>query len=183
MVLTSELTKIVDEVDLVLRRKFGKQLFYPKSDDQIRLLRLHLWSERYKVSLEYILSVLIPYFEGIANKHRGRPRGTSSKGIGTTIANLTGNASENILLSRIEKDFPESEHKIDWRITKQQACLQKIAADSDEVVVKRPKGVLQYATLAKYRKAYEQRITQKKMDDEKLERQLAKQPFRGNPFR
>src|ERR1700744_5083717 len=107
MLIENQATKFAAEIDTVLRTNFGKQLYYPKQDDQYRLLRLKMWCERYKVSLPYILGVLIPHFEFLANKHRGRAKGSVSKGIGTTIANLTGQASEKLLVERIAKDYPD----------------------------------------------------------------------------
>jgi hypothetical protein len=172
----------VSEVDNILRKQFSKQLFFPKKDDQHRLLKLRVWSERYKVSIGYILSVLIPYFEKLSYKHSRRPREKVSKGIGTTISILTGAVAETYLSDQILKDFPDGEHILAWKQEKQNECIRKIRQQED-IHTKKPKGILQFKTLAAYRKAYTLRIKNIRDDSDKLVKQLAKQPFRGNPFR
>lgn len=182
MQVTSVTSELIAQIDGLLRKQFNKQLFYPKQDDQYRLLKLKVWSERHKVSIGYILSVLIPHFEKIAYKHSRRPRERVSKGIGTTIPILTGPTAENFLIEQIAKDFPDGENVIDWRETLKTECFRRIEAE-DEVGTRKPKGVLQYPTLAAYRKAYISRIHNTRDAEEKLVKQIAKQPWRGNPFR
>lgn len=182
MLIQTEITKIFDEVETELKKSFGKSLFRPKQDDQYRLLRLRVWSERYKVSISYILSVLIPHFERISNKYRGNARSTVSKGIGTTISVLTGQAAESILVEHLERSYPDNEHVISWKQDKQKECLA-ILAEQDEIILKKPKTVLQYPTLKAYTKAYSERIDNKRKIEEKLVVQLSRQPWRGNPFR
>jgi hypothetical protein len=182
MLIDTVINSIVTEVDTILRKQFNKQLFYPKIDDQHRLLKLKVWSERYKVSIGYILSVLIPYFEKLAYKHSRRPRERVSKGIGTTISTLTGPAAESYLLEQINKDFSDGENVIAWKQDKQQACLRKIELD-ENIRIKKPKGVLGYPTLASYRRAYLKRIKGIRDIEEKLVKQLSRQPWRENPFR
>ena len=63
MRLSTQVSSVLAEVEDVLRKCFDKQLFRPKEDDQIRLLRLRVWSERHKVSIEYILRVLVHHAE------------------------------------------------------------------------------------------------------------------------
>lgn len=183
MLIATEVTQIVDAVDSILRKSFGKQLFYPKEDDQIRLLRLKMWSERYSVSVDYILGRLVPYFEKLAVKHSRKPREKMSKGIGTTIAVLTGPAAEAYLKDCIGKEFPDGEHIIAWKQNKREECLAKMDEDEGEVTQRKPKSILQYPTLAAFRRAYEARITHKRKTEGKLEKKLARQPWRGNPFR
>jgi uncharacterized SAM-dependent methyltransferase len=183
MPISTEVVRIVDEVDSILRRDFSKQLFYPKEVDQIRLLKLKMWSERYSVSIAYILSKLIPYFAKLSAKHSRRPQERVSKGIGTTISVLTGQAAEAFLQQAIEKEFPDGEHIIAWKETKRAECLLLIEKDEGDITSRKPKSILQYPTLASFRRAYEKRITNNRRVADKLVRQLSRQPWRGNPFR
>jgi len=182
MLIDSFLSDFVADVDSILRKQFNKQLFYPKKDDQYRLLKLRVWSERHKVSIAYILSVLIPHFERIAYKHSRRPREKVSKGIGTTIPILTGSTAESFLVEQILKDFPDNENVISWREEKRDECLRKISQE-DDVATRKPKSVLDYTSLAAFRKAYIARIHNTQSTEEKLAKQIAKQPWRDNPWR
>jgi hypothetical protein len=184
MLIDTVVTENSAQIDSLLRKQFGKQLFYPKQDDQCRLLKLKVWSERYKVSIGYILSVLIPYFEKLSYKHARRPREKVSKGIGTTIPVLTGTAAEEYLASQIIKEFPDSENVVAWKEDRQQECFRLIEQEESEGIrIKKPKGVLQYKTLAAYRIAYVERMKRRRDTEDRLVKQLAKQPYRGNPFR
>lgn len=176
----SDITTWTAAVDEVLRKNFDKQLFYPKRDDTYRLLRLKIWSIRYKVCLEYILSVLIPHFEKISSKHTGRRR---SRGIGTTIPVLTGGAAEDFLADAVKKDFPDGENILSWREDTKLEFLARIEADDELPVRKKAKSVLDYTSLAAYRKAYVKRITNMRDTEERVTKRIAKQPFRDNVFR
>jgi hypothetical protein len=182
MLIDSITSDFVTEIDSLLRKQFNKQIYYPKQDDQYRLLKLKVWSERYKVSVGYILSVLIPYFEKLAYKHSRRPREKVSKGIGTTIATLTGPSAEAYLSEQILKDFKDGENALAWKEDKKEECLRILDAE-EGIVKKKPKGVLAYKSIAAYRKAYMERIKHTRDEQDKLTKQLAKQPWRGNPFR
>lgn len=182
MLIESITSDTVALIDSLLRKQFNKQLFYPKQDDQYRLLKLRVWSERHKVSIGYILSVLVPHYEKMAYKHSNKPREKVSKGIGTTISVLTGPSAEAYLVEQMAKDFPDSENVVSWKEDKKHECLRKLAAE-DEVSSKKPKTILQYTSIAAYRKAYIQRITNSRNTEEKVIKQLSKQPWRGNPFR
>lgn len=182
MLINSVTSDFVMQVDALLRKQFNKQIFYPRQDDQHRLLKLRIWSERHKVSVGYILSVLIPYFEKLSYKHSRRPREKVSKGIGTTIAILTGSTAEAYLADQILKDFPDGENVLAWKEDRRTDCLRQIELD-DELPTRKPKGILQYNSVASYRKAYLSRIKRTRDTEDKLVQQLSKQPWRGNPFR
>ena len=181
MLIATEVSKVVGDVDELLKKNFNKQLFYPKQDDQIRLLRLKVWSERYEVTLYYILSKLIPRFEAIAKKHSGRAG--KSKGLGTTISILTGPAAEEYLVACIAKEFLDDEHKTTWRQDRQQECIRLVTADEDDTPTRPPKRVIDFPTISAFRMAYEKRIKRNRREEDKLIRQLSKQPWRSNPFR
>jgi len=182
MLIASEVSSIVEHVDDILRKDFNKQLFNPKEPDQIRLLKLRVWSERYCVSVRYILSKLVPYFERLANKHSNR-FGTS-KGLGTTIAVLTGPAAEAFIKDVISKDYSDGENVIAWKEERRLEALALVEKDeAEDIAIKQPKGILHYVLIKDYVAAYEKRISRIKNNEEKITKKIAKQPWRGNPFR
>ena len=180
MVLITEVNANVLEVDNILRTKFNKQLFYPKQEDQLRLLRLRLWSERYCVSIEYLLDKLIPHFEKIAMRHRGKA--FKSKGIGTTISVLTGPAAEEFIIQQVGKDFPNNENKSAAKQEARDRILLEMRK-AEGIDIGKPKSILQFKTVTAYNRYYRTRITAQQKLDSKIEKLLMSQPWRGNPFR
>ncbi|MGI4811790.1 MAG: hypothetical protein ACRYGG_00390 [Janthinobacterium lividum] len=172
---------VLDEVDSILKKSFDKQLFSVKEDDKVRLLKLKMWSVRYKVSIKYILEKLIPHFEKYGNKSRGKA-GTS-KGLGTTIPILTGPSAEALLVENIKRDYPDNENVLSWRQRTQLEFIGLVQVDEDELVTKQPKGILQYNSVSDYRKAYEARIQRTRKTEEKIVKSISRQPFRNNPWR
>lgn len=177
MLLSSALDQIRYEVDSILRKEFGTQLFQMKSDDAIRLLRLRVWSTRYKVSVCYILKRLIPHFKKYASNFRRR---YNDKGIGVTIAVLTGKVAEQKLKEFIARDFVDGENITDWKEQEKARCLSLINGDE---VVGRPKPFLHYKSIKQFIESYERRVTSMSKDLTRIEKKLSKQPYRGNPFR
>lgn len=177
MILSSVLDQIRYEVDSILRKEFGTQLFQMKADDAIRLLRLRVWSTRYKVSVCYILKRLIPHFKKYASNFRRR---YNDKGIGVTIAVLTGKVAEQKLKEFIARDFESGENAIEWREKEQARCLDLLHTNE---LVGRPKPFLHYKSVKSFIQSYEKRIAIMNREDNKLIKKLAKQPWRNNPFR
>lgn len=66
------------------------------------LLNLKSWSLRYTVSLDFILSVLLEYFQ--------RVRRTNTGFFGVGVAQLTGPRAQEILEQAIRTSFPADEH-------------------------------------------------------------------------
>lgn len=177
--LFSPLTRLEFEVDAILRKRLDKQLYQPKRDDSLRLQRLKVWSMRYSVSLEYILTKLIPHFEKLAQRHYIRRSAGQSKGIGVSIAVLTGPAAEEKLKEFIQKDFPSNENVAIWRENEQERCL----AILDEIEYGRPKPILHFKSVSDFVKAYSNGIDRKRRKGRKLDNKLGKQPWRGNPWK
>ena len=178
--LFSPLSKLELEIDAILRTKLDKNLFSVKRDDLLRLTRLVVWSERYSVSLDYIIEKLVPHFEKMSQRHYVRRRAGPSKGLGVSIAVLTGQVAEEKLREFIAKDFPDDENIASTREDLKSACLRKL--DMSEFSGK-PRGVLQHRTVNEYVDNYIAGITRKRRSSAKLERELGRQPWRGNPFR
>lgn len=177
MLLSSSLDQIRYEVDSIIRKEFGTQLFQLTPDNAMRLLKLRVWSVRYKVSVRYILLRLVPYYKKFAQNFRRR---YNEKGLGITIAVLTGRSAEQKLREFILKDFPDGENLVDWKEDAKQRCLDIVNRDE---LVGRPKPFLQYKSIKAFIVSYEKRIATMNSDLSRSEKQLAKQPWRGNPFR
>lgn len=177
MILASAFDQIRFEVDAIVRKEFEAQIFALKSDDAIRLLKLRVWSERYKVSVHYIVCRLIPYYRKMAHNFRRRP---DSKGIGVTIAVLTGKAAEEKLREFIAKDFPDGENVADWKESERARC---IALADPEALVGKPKPFLHYTSIKSFLDSYTSRIGSLQREQTKLDKKMAKQPWRGNPWR
>jgi hypothetical protein len=179
MPLESILNELEKEIDTILRKNFDKRLYYPKREDSIRLLKLRVWENRYKVTLEYILGVLIPHFAKMSERFRRKV----SSGIGTTIPILTGQAAEEFLKLRISKDFPNNENVLDWKERYKTICLKKIKESEGTIPSRKSRGVLQFKSVNAFLKAYEAKIEAARKEDRIAEKSLAKQPWRGNPWR
>ena len=54
---------VATEVESILRREHSVKWFRVKAVDGIRLLRLKQWEEKYRVSVQWILSKLIPFWK------------------------------------------------------------------------------------------------------------------------
>lgn len=153
----------------------GKKLWRVSEMDGLRLTRLLAWGERYSVSVEYILRAVLP----VLSKAVERRTGKKSKGLGTSIAVLTGQVSREILQEKIAKDFKGGEN-INSTVNERQNAMINIL---DDELNGKPKNPLTFKTSEGYVNAYTQSIKRKRKDREKLEDQIAKQPFRNNPFR
>lgn len=176
MLLSSALDKIRFEFEDSVRNDFGKKMYRIKPDDSMRLLKLRVWSVRYKVSVRYILLKLVPHFERFARAYRRN----SSDGLGVTIAVLTGNAAEEKLRECIAKDFPDGENTVAWKEAAKARCIAIM--DKDEIMG-RPKPFLHHKTIDAFMDSYKTRISQMQREQEKLDKKMSKQPWRDNPWR
>ena len=78
--------------------------------DQLRLLNLKFWVIEYKVSLRYILSVLLPLWENAKHIQRKKP----AYGLGIRVATLIGARSRQLLEEQMQKDFPAGENEFEF---------------------------------------------------------------------
>jgi hypothetical protein len=153
----------------------GRKVWRINETDSLRLIKLLVWSERYSVSLEYILATILPILTKAVERRTGR----KSKGLGTTISVLTGEVAKDILLEKIRKDFPGQEHVHQLREQRRNEMVERL----DEELNGRPKNPLMYRTATEFTKAYIASIARKRKEREEIEEKIASMPFRGNPFR
>lgn len=109
------------QVDRTAQQLLNKQFFgTPSLEDQYRLLTLRMWMIKYRVTLEFILSVLVPFWAG---KFQSRKR-TNDKALGVRIATLSGSVSEKILQTAIKNTYPNGENEISWRAEAQEEYMK-----------------------------------------------------------
>lgn len=103
----------------VLREDFSINFFRfdVKAADLWRLTIFQSWSERYSISLHYVLRELIAFW-----RERTRRPGKKSV-LGVTIPVLTSSKSEEILREKILKDFPSGENISQHKLQEQRRLL------------------------------------------------------------
>jgi hypothetical protein len=153
----------------------GKKLWRTTELDGLRLTRLVAWSERYSVSIEYILQAVLPVLSKAVERRTGR----KSKGLGISISVLTGEVARDILLERIKKDFKGNEHVHAMREQRRNIMIEVL----DDELNGKPRNPLSFKEPEEFVKSYVRSIERKRVDREKLEDQIAAMPFRSNPFR
>lgn len=168
------------EVDSILQARLGRRLFRLSDDDRIRLLTLQCWSERYKVTLDYIVALLVGYYA-----QRFARMGANKQGLGCRVSVLTGKKSEAILIDAIKRDFPEEEHLLAWRHEHRKMLLAVSDTDvDDEEMVVKHKTILDYQSPKAYVRAYSKRIQQKRIENRAAEADVNRRryPYRDNPW-
>lgn len=156
-------------------RTINKKLWRVSELDGLRLCKLLGWAEQYSVSVPYILNAILP----VLAKSVERRTLKKSKGLGTTIAVLTGDVAKSILLERISKDFPAGENVYSVREDRKNEILTQLDEDANG----RPKNPLQYRHAHTFTEAYKATIKRKRLEREEWEDKIAVMPYRGNPFR
>ena len=170
------------EVENQLELQFKRRLFYLSKDDEKRLLTLRVWSEKYHVSVGYILSVLVPFY---AQRFR-KTRKKQQRGLPCGVATLCGKAAEYWLRQQLAKDFQDQENVELWKQEKRkEILLQRDARENgvDEFEPRR-KTILDYEWPSYYVRAYKKRIrAERKLNQQQLNSEENKRRnYRGNPF-
>ncbi len=107
-------------VESVLKKKFNRRLFYVQPRDQVtyyRLLSLRTWTMQFKLPLEEILGVLLPFWDSVVRKYSRKPH--KGQGLGCTIPALCGDKSQQILEEYVKKKYPGGENVRAWKQQKQ----------------------------------------------------------------
>jgi hypothetical protein len=162
-------TRVVVEKIL---KSIGRKYYQLRPVDELRLLTLAVWAERYKVSLEFVVTTLVTFWSKVV---RAKARG----GIGVKIWTLVGKKSHEVLLEEIARQYPNKENEDEWRWKKR---LQQVEAN--------PRGLVRVATVldtdnvADFCKIYSKRMTRRgrlidRATSSVLKRRRA---YRGNPW-
>jgi hypothetical protein len=159
---------LTQRVERAVKSQFDVKWWKPSKEDELRLLRLEQWEQKYKVSMEWMLGVLVPVW---LNKFGKFKKGQS---LGVSISTLVGQASERILRIELDKLYPEREHIQIWRAREQQRQWLQVEEDlwgrEDWTV---PKEMV---------RRYRRKMGRAR---ERLRRfsQSQKRPYRGNPWK
>ena len=147
--------------------------------DRRRLTVLWVWEQRYRVSVEWILEVLLRvYFKA---RVRAVPK-RKIKGLPVSVKTLVSKASEAILQQELNRQYPWDDHIEIWRQYEQNNLLNRLRAEEGLRV--QQKTFLDFSSLAKYRQWYEKEMRRRRkwMDTMRREMKATSKPYRGNPW-
>lgn len=160
------------------KKFFGK--FRPL--DLLRLTKLQVWSWRYRLDIEEILTLILPPLRSAMSARNPRHRYV----LGVTVAALTGRGAEQILLSELRENYPALENRAIWRDQERQRQLDRERREEGEVEVResRFKGVLEAESVADYIESYRKRAlaTRRRMNAELASAKRKRKRYRGNPW-
>ena len=161
----------------------GKRVYLQfKRVDLLRLTRLQVWSWRHYVSIEEILTLTLPYLrKSMRSEQKNR------YGLGVSIAALTGEANEKILIEAIQQQYPDNEHIARWRQEEQERqLLAEQLEETGGLAVRVPAlvSILEADSVEDFLQRYSNRVTAARNrfrevhTDPKRKRKL----YRGNPW-
>ncbi len=155
-------------VERELKKSFGVVWFQPSKEDELRLIRLLQWRERYHVSISWMLGQLIPYWRGKFSQYSRH-----KQGLGVTISTLVGKKSEEIIQTKIAQEFPDEELIKRWQSAQQQKQWSEIFDGSRKEDWEHPA-----AAVAQYKR----RIETERKERTACEQELRKRRYRTNPW-
>jgi hypothetical protein len=167
-VLNLRINRVVQEVDMVLKDELNVRWFDPSPTDKLRLLTLALWRERYRVSIPWIVRLLVPFWKGRYAKYN------TARGIGTTIATLCGKKSEEIIKERLAIEFPENDNLHRYTAQEQQRQWAYVWDRNPPV----QDWTEARATVRKYLT----RLRTERRERRKFQKSQQKRNYRGNPW-
>lgn len=155
---------------LLREHGIGGVLRFMSRNTVYRMLKLETWSRKYKVSIAYILRVLIPVWKAVAERKQRKFK--------LIPAQLTGHKSEEILKQRIEEDYPDRQNVRDWKWSERERALvlERDFAEVEERTV--PLLSLDHV------KRYQKRILRKRraLDEAVSAKGRKRRTYRGNPW-
>jgi hypothetical protein len=175
----SALFQVVQQVDAALQNVYPqKRLWQVKDLDAARLTRLLVWSERYGVSLEYILETVLEYYYRGLRKHSTRdPK--ISRSLGIRIQTLVSDGSLAILVEHLNTDFPDGNNLAAFK----EDYKERIADILDpEAMPRKARNVLQFRNLDSFVNAYTRQMELRRKGVSRVERKMNKISWRGNPW-
>jgi hypothetical protein len=155
-------------VERAVRRDFGVQWWRPSAEDELRLLRLEQFEQKYKVTLEWILKLLVPVWKQKFGKFK------KGQGLGVAISTLTGNVSERIIRDQIKRDFPDGENIQTWKAQEQQRQWLQV----EEVGNVREDWEHPAQTIKRYRR----RMGAQREELRRFSQSQRKRNYRNNPW-
>lgn len=169
-----ELSRFLIELQSAAQKCLRRKVFFVNltQGDKLRLFNLRMWTQRYQVSLEYILGILFTvWLSDRFNTNKRQPIG-----LGVPASRLTGAKSKAILKDAIRRDFPTGENRVLKR-----SQLEEDTILSDEVMG--VTGAFRVTDPMHFVRAYRDRVRRGKQQVAELQETLSRRAWRGNPFR
>lgn len=148
-------------------------------EQQLKLLKLRLLSERYKLDIPEILDILVPLM---------RDRFMHNKrtfGLGININVLCGQAAERWLFEELKKHDSDDDHIVEFKARARDRQIEaELALDSDGVAERVQYSALDAPSIPLFIEAYSKRVLSKRTEDEKMRNDPSRRrkPYRGNPW-
>lgn len=137
-----------------------------KLEDEYRLIRLLQWEEKYQVSMEWMLHLLLPIWKKMYGRYQ-------RNGIGVTIATLTGKKSEEIVVQHIQEEFPDRENREQWKARQQ---TKQFESTKDIPLRKLPEGMDEFL------QGYLARMARQRVERSQFARKMRRRNWRMNPW-
>lgn len=161
-----------------LQRVLGGRctLQYLSATDRRRLLVLLVWEERYRVSLEWIVEVLLNIYTKL------RKGGRKATGLPVAVRTLVSKRSEEMIELAVTDTYPDNENLTLWEQYEQDIILDRLYEKEFEGRQSRPRAELMVLNFQKF---YGKRMEDKREWMEKKMEELKNKslPYRGNPFK
>lgn len=148
-------------------------------DQQLRLLKLRLLSQRYKLDIPEILDILVPVLRS-RFMHNKR-----TFGLGININVLCGQAAERWLFEELKKHDPDDDHVVEYKARARDRQIDvELTLDSDGVNDRVQYSALDAPDIPSFIEAYRKRVLSKRTEDEKMRNDPSRRrkPYRGNPW-
>lgn len=133
--------------------------------DQMRIMNLLVWSERYCIPLPQLLEFLVSKWAGrFASKKSG-------KRLGVRPATLAGEKSKQYLLEMLQRKYPEGEQVISYKA--QQRLRAALMNESEEPVSDDPR---------RFVSDYQAQLKQIRENATAASKRFSRRRYRGNPY-
>jgi hypothetical protein len=165
-------------------------------NDQYSLLTLKVWEDKYKVSLKFILIILLPFWETFVQR---RSKKMKRAGLNVRVSTLIGKKSEQILQESIKKLYPNGENIQMWLAEERERIIQNqlhkleklnddgVHSRSDPSSMRDTNGRIlnlsDFSTPKQFLTYYRSYMKKEHITRDKLEEQMKKRSYRNNPFK
>jgi hypothetical protein len=168
------------DVERALARIRKSQVtLYLRQNDRYKLLRIRVWISRYHVTLEYILSRLLPFWEQFVQR---RSKKMKKEGLNVRVGTLTGKKSESILLDMLKKDYPNNLQKAIFIASERTRIFNLLEKQYNKDFKIKEKSMIDYSSPKRYVNAYRRRMIHTQRQRENFTEEMKLRPYRNNPF-
>lgn len=176
--------EIMGELELYLQQKTGEKIkLRYRPEKQARLLKLRVWSTRYRVPVGEVLEIILPVLRGRVPQNKLRRHG-----IGVGVYTFVGRKAEEILKDELRRKYPDSEHLTLWREQERERQLERERTEDLEGLKPHRKPVvslLESESMEDFLTGYRDSIQQEKSQQDRVQTETwrKRKAYRGNPWR